>query len=254
MKKIAVIFIKKNTSAKGRDMVEISKVSGINMLAEISTSVGLSSYLSKNNVDIALMEDNLPDEEQCEVIEILKELPVSLIYVTSNKENLLKAFEAGSLYCIVKPLTYQKLLKALQVWRYQKEKFENVPARVGEYMSEFLNHKTTYPKRVYLNMVGKTAVIQLDQLLYITSVDNYSQLVLADGVTYSSSRNIKKYSDYLNSHPDFIKAHKSHMINKKYVAQIHREKNNKVYLEMADGAILEVAQNRKEEILRAILN
>lgn len=254
MRKVEVIYIRKEPKGKNREIVEITAAAGVNLVSVTNNAAELITLLNDRKIDIVFMDDKIPEEEQQHIVDLLKEQPVSLIYIVSNQEKVLKAFEACSVYCIVRPVTRAKISKAIHVWKLQKEKFENVPARVGEYMNDLLYLKSTYPKRVYLNMVGKTAVIQLDQLLYITSVENYSQLVLADGVTYSSSRNIKKYSDYLSDHPDFIKAHKSHLINKKFVSQIHREKNNKVFLEMSDGTILEVAQNRKEEILRAILN
>ena len=63
------------------------------------------------------------------------------------------------------------------------------------------------------------------------------------------SRTLKDYEDILAEH-DFIRAHKSHLVNKKFVK--HFDKEGLLWL--TDGSHIVVSRRKKEEVLKELSN
>jgi two-component system LytT family response regulator len=61
------------------------------------------------------------------------------------------------------------------------------------------------------------------------------------------SKTMKEYEDILNEH-DFLRVHKSHLVNKKYVKHLDREG----LLWLTDGSHIVVSRRKKEEVLKGL--
>ncbi len=252
MKLIRIIHVDSVAKARKTFVREVAFCNGVHFLGGFAEVSEVVSFLRANDVHLVFLDDKMKEPELGYLTSVIRDLPVNLVVLSSHNKGVLAAFEASALYCILKPVTKDKIMRAIDVWKHQKEKFTFTPHRFEEHLYEYMSQKNTFPKRLYLNTVGKTTVLQLEHLIYITSRDNYSQFMLADGAIHSSSRNIKNFADILKEHPDFIRIHKSHVINKRFVTHLIKEKNNKVFVEMIDGMRLEISPNRKEEILNEI--
>lgn len=101
-------------------------------------------------------------------------------------------------------------------------------------------------------MIGKIEIVQIQNLLYMSSVSNYTEFYMKDGSVLIASKSMKEFQTQLNQHPDFIKVHRSHIVNKNYVKQIIKERHRSFVI-MDNKEKLEVAQQKKEEILINIL-
>lgn len=111
---------------------------------------------------------------------------------------------------------------------------------------------STQLKRLFINMIGKIVVVQLEDLLYMEASSNYTEFTLKDGISFKASKSLKTFSDQIESHPDFIRIHRAFVINKKYLKHIIRE-NNKTCVVMFDNKELEISPSKKEEILNNLL-
>jgi two-component system LytT family response regulator len=60
---------------------------------------------------------------------------------------------------------------------------------------------------------------------------------------------MKEYEDILNEH-DFIRVHKSHLVNKKFVKHLDKEG----LLWLTDGSNIVVSRRKKEEVLKELSN
>jgi two-component system LytT family response regulator len=107
-------------------------------------------------------------------------------------------------------------------------------------------------KRLFINMIGKIEVIQINDLIYLQACSNYTELILKNGTVFKASKSLKTYFDQIESHPDFIKIHRSYVINKTYLKQIIRE-NNKTSVVMIDNKELEISPIKKDEILNKLI-
>ncbi|MFT3827777.1 MAG: LytTR family DNA-binding domain-containing protein [Chitinophagaceae bacterium] len=108
-----------------------------------------------------------------------------------------------------------------------------------------------YPKRLLVTTHGQITVINMEQIVYLKSCSNYTIIKMADGNKYTSSKHLKIYDMAISSHPDFLRVHRSAIVNKNYVKAIVRKGHKNIIL-MPDDSQVEISSKRKEAILEAL--
>jgi two-component system LytT family response regulator len=105
--------------------------------------------------------------------------------------------------------------------------------------------ETKYPKIALQGTDGLLFVRQHD-ILYAIADGNYTQVYLSDKRQARVLRKLKEVGQLL---PDenFIRIHRSHLINLEHVVQFNAEESNMVT--MSDGEMLPVARNRKNSFI-----
>lgn len=90
--------------------------------------------------------------------------------------------------------------------------------------------------------------------MYLVGAGNYTKFTMLNGEIHTSSKNLKVYDDAIAYHPDFIRIHRSYLVNKKYVKQILKTNNQQWFVEMNNGEKLELSKGRIDEILEQLQN
>jgi two-component system LytT family response regulator len=79
------------------------------------------------------------------------------------------------------------------------------------------------------------------------SVGNYTRFFLEDGTQYLISKTLGEYDQLLTAH-QFIRTHKSHLVNKKFIAFIDHDG----FAILKNKTRVEVSRRRKEEVMQAL--
>lgn len=66
--------------------------------------------------------------------------------------------------------------------------------------------------------------------------------------------NLKVYTDAITYHPDFVRIHRSFLVNKNFVKQIHKTINQQWFVQMTNNEKLELSKGRIDEILEQLQN
>ena len=117
---------------------------------------------------------------------------------------------------------------------------------LANYMTE-----GSFPKRIFVSMVGEIKVINLAQVIYFGASGPYTKIYLLSGEVVTSSESIKNYSESLEKHPEFVRIHRSYLINKQSISSIIRKPGN-ISVKMLNGDSLAIAQQRRTEIFQQI--
>lgn len=100
-------------------------------------------------------------------------------------------------------------------------------------------------KRLLVSTKDRIHIINLSDVVYLTSKSNYTHFVISNGETIISSKTIKVYDDYVMDHPDFMRIHKSYIINRNYAKALH-QKQRTLFVTMSNDHVLTVADALKE--------
>lgn len=106
-------------------------------------------------------------------------------------------------------------------------------------------------KRLLVTIKQVTHVLSLAEVEYLQSASNYTHIFLASGNVYKSSRNIMRYEEILRDHPDFVRIHRSYIINKQYVETISR-REGKIWLVLKGGSQMTISKARTRQLLRQL--
>lgn len=217
-----------------------------------TSTVHCLQIIDEKKPDVLLLDIEMPEENGLSFALKLKKTSTQVVFLTAHTGYALRAFEACAMHYILKPATTEAFEEIL--FRYTKTNNKNLTVqqeKVTELLSNYFN-KESYPKRIFINNLYKTTVLDLENVIYLTSSGSYTTFVTIDGAKHTASKLLKLYAEALENHPDFLRIHRGHIINKKFVKAILRNKH-KTTVQMGDDEELEISPNKKDAIYKELL-
>jgi two-component system LytT family response regulator len=89
-------------------------------------------------------------------------------------------------------------------------------------------------------------LIQTDAIVRIEAISNYSKLFFANGKTLVVAKVLRWFEERLPG-MQFIRVHRTHIINRVYLRAYYHEKNG--HLQLINGESIEVARRKKTIVL-----
>jgi two-component system LytT family response regulator len=119
---------------------------------------------------------------------------------------------------------------------------------------KFLLNKIKNPeadiKKIVLSTIEGIHVVDINNIIRCESDDCYTKFFLKNGKMIMVSKTLKETEELLGEH-NFMRPHKSHLINLKYVKSFLRPDGGCIL--MIDGSSVPVSRRKREEIIE-ILN
>ncbi len=157
-------------------------------------------FLNENTIDFMFLDINMPKLKGLDFLKTLTNPPKTII-TTAYKEHALEGFELNVIDYILKPFSFDRLVKAVnKISNSQTEK---------TIIKEVSNSNNT-SNRFFVKGDKKHHQIDLNTLLYIEAYGNYTKLYLKDGMIVSHEK-ISHYETILDT-SNFLRIHKSFII------------------------------------------
>jgi two-component system LytT family response regulator len=228
----------------------LSECPFVDLHATFSNPTDAFAYIEHHPIDIAFLDIMMGEESGISFAARLRDFPLLVVFVTSHLEFATEAFEVCAVDYIVKPVTLGAVEKALGHLRHRMVIANAVVRRSQlEDLTQRYNSPEEPLRRIYVYHKGETRVIQLADVMYITTNDRLTNIYVRQGEVYSSGKNIKIYDTLTAHNSDFIRIHRSSIVNKNFVDKIISVSKDNVYqLGMTNGEILEVSRLKREEV------
>jgi two-component system LytT family response regulator len=118
-------------------------------------------------------------------------------------------------------------------------------------IKELLHNKGRKAERIIIPTAEGMEIVPIKSILYCQADRNYTHLVLQHEKKIVSSKTLKYYEELLEGQ-DFFRVHNSFLVNLTHVRKFYKSQEG--VLEMINGYKIDVARNRKAELLQAISN
>lgn len=169
-----------------------------------------------------------------------------VIFITAFSEYALKAIQVSASHYLLKPISIDELIAAV-------EAVEKTFTRKREFLhSQILVENIKLENRQLHKIVLPTLegfeVISINQIVHCTAEDNFTNFTLNQGKKMMICKNLKHYENLLADF-DFIRIHKSHLVNKHFVQRYRKGKGGMVT--MSNGDEISVSSSRKKEFLES---
>lgn len=172
---------------------------------------------------------------------------VEIIFISTEREFAVNAFEVSALDFILKPLKEDKVVKAVN------KAIEKIDLHI--YLNNSAiekNNSIEYKQKIDFIGVSSQAkinIIKTDNIVYFASDGKYTTFHLLDGKKIVSSKNIGFYEKSLDDF-FFQRIHNSHIINIKYLTSISR--NNGLICELIDEIYLPISKKRQRNFVEVL--
>ncbi len=207
MKEIKAIIVDDERPARKELIFLLKDIPEIIIQADVDNIRDAITIISSEKPDLVFLDIQLAGENG---FDLLKKIPVTfkVIFVTAFNEYAIKAFEVNATDYLLKPVDPIRLEIAL------KRILDDTPQN-NETAKRF-----EYDDSIYVKQNNCTArFIEINTIIAITSVGNYSKIETLDGNTYIILKTLKQWESEL---PEsyFIRIHRSTIVNLKFINKI----------------------------------
>lgn len=208
-----------------------------------SVQSGLEA-IKNHQPDVVFLDIEMPYGNAFDLLESLDEIDFEIIFVTAYRDYAIKALNLSAAYYILKPIDIDELIAAVEKITLRKKQGEDI-FHTKILMDNIKNNNIQHKKIVLPQMDG-FEVVNVNEILRAEANDNYTKFYLSNGKTYLISKTLKYFDDLLAEF-DFIRIHKSHLVNLQYITKYVKGKGGQV--KMSDGSLVDVSTTRKKALL-----
>lgn len=184
------------------------KTPELHLVGAFESALTAMKVLRENPVDLLFLDIQMPELSGLEFAKILPK-DTKVIFTTAFDRYAIEGYKVNAIDYLLKPISYETFIKSVNkaVEIFVKENRQRVMAQ-----DRFLYVKSEY----------KLMQIKLDDILYVEGVKDYIKIYLADDrKPIMSLMNMKKIDDYL-PRPQFMRVHRSYIVNMQRVTMIDR--------------------------------
>jgi len=202
--KIKCLVIDDEPPAREILIRHIARVEALTLVGSCSNAVEAFSFLNEHEVDLLFLDIQMPQLLGTNFIRTLKN-PPNVIFTTAYRNYAVEGFELDAVDYILKPISFERFLKAVNKVLQMNLGIEETPIAKKEDSSEPNN------SFLYFRTNRKMVKVFFSDILFIESLKDYIKIV-----TISKSI-VTKYvlstlEDMLPTH-EFLRIHKSYIVN-----------------------------------------
>ena len=207
--------------------------------------------ITQHEPDVVFLDIEMPDGLGFDVLQQVQFLNFQVIFVTAHHDYAITAIRFGALDYLLKPIDPEDLQLAMRrassTLLQERISREQIQILI-ETLQRFENRQL--PSRIAISTSNGILYHPVEQVMRLEAQQNYTAFSIRDRATpILASVNIGEYVEPFERYREFMKVHRSHIINLHYVERYHRGEG---YVEMQGGAQVNVSRPYREELLRRL--
>jgi len=233
--KLRAIIVDDEPLARSEMRYLLDRVGKVEVLGEASTAAEAYKLMDAICYDIAFIDINMPGMSGLELTEKMKSLSCqpAVIFTTAYSQFAVKAFELDVVDYLVKPVSEERLLTAVEKVRKRLKSWrEKTAAPVAQI------------DRIPLNKNGKTFLLCPAEIYYIESHGEFT-IIHSEKGKFMSSVRLKDFEARLQKH-SFFRAHRSYIVNLDHVVEMVALYGGLYSLKLKDPNHSEVPVSRRQ--------
>jgi two-component system, LytTR family, response regulator LytT len=184
----------------------VDNTEGLTVIDVLTDGIQASNYIRKHEgeIDLIFLDIELPGMNGMELLESNKNLP-PVILVTSKEKYAAAAFNFKVVHYLVKPVEYSKFLSA-----------------IDRVMQTSTQAEKDLNEAIFIKENGVLSKIMRNEILYIEALGDYVKIHLK-GKVHTINSTMKNFEDKLKQHRQFIRVHRSYLINLDFLENFDNE-------------------------------
>lgn len=195
---------------------------------------------------LVFLDIQMPHLNGFELLEKIPNKNFKIIFTTAYNEYAIQAIRYSAFDYLLKPVDMEELQAAVHRFIEGHEDYRQQYDLLKNIMH---NMSAPSPEDFRLALPTKEGVhfLQPHEIIRCEALGNYTKFMVTSGKSFLISRTLGEY-DTLLSPQNFIRTHKSHLVNKKFISFIDHDG----FAVLKDNTKVEVSRRRKEEVMDAM--
>lgn len=194
--------------------------------------------------DVIFLDIQMPDGSGFKLLEEVGDINFDIIFTTAYDQFAIKAIKYSALDYLLKPINPEDLIGSVEKLT---QKLKRGKDNTGvEFLLDSIRSPEAAIRKIVLSEADGLHIIEIDNIIRCESDSCYTKFFLTDKKEIIVSKTLKEYDEMLSEF-NFIRPHKSHLINLKYIKNIL--KLDGLIIEMTDGSQVPVSRRKRDQIL-----
>lgn len=201
----------------------------INIVDEAVNGEEGIAKIEKHRPDLIFLDIEMPLLNGFELLRKLSFMP-KVIFTTAFEEHAVKAFEENSIDYLLKPVSQERLDKALQKLKRLDAEFLLSQQQLNAVINSFASKKEI--KSLPVKIGDKILLIKPEQISWLEAKDKYVYIVTDDNTEYLTDFTLTSLEEKLP--PPFLRVHRAYIINCDKIKEVHRGDSSTFTITMKD--------------------
>lgn len=189
-----------------RDVIRryVEKVPTLQLVGEFGNAIDASVFLLEQPVDLVFLDIRMPQLTGTDFVRSLRNAP-KIIFTTAHKEYAHEGFELDVIDYLLKPIRFDRFLRAVNKALPQKQQELKKPSLPA------LENTKQAASFIYLRVDRKMIKVLLDDILYIESDKDYVKVYTESG--HIITRQTIASVEAMLSESQFLRVHRSYIVS-----------------------------------------
>ena len=205
--------------------------------------------IQKKNPDVVFLDIQMPDGSGFKLLEKIENIQFDVIFTTAYDQFAIKAIRYSALDYLLKPIFPDDLVNAVN--KAEKNKQIQKSNDNIKVLLENINRPPAEAPKIILSTSEKINVVKVDEIIRCESDNYYTMFYFTNGNKLLVSKTLKEQEELLSEY-NFIRPHKSHLINVKYIKGYLKTDGGRILME--NGSKIPVSRRKKEYIMDILNN
>lgn len=214
----------------------VEKLENFEIVAECSNAMKALNLLREMQVDLVFMDIQMPQITGIEFLKTLKH-PPKVIITTAYREYALESFELDVVDYLLKPITFERFLKAVNKYYQMNQDDVKVIANKS-------SEKSSEESFIYVKENKKVVKVYLSEIKYIEGLSEYIQ-IFTDKRKIITKTSMAQMEEKL-ANENFLRIHKSFIVS---ISKIEAFTANTIEIQ---GKELPIGRSFKNAVLGAL--
>lgn len=231
-----ILYIDKQKIRQKQFEQEAAKIHEIQSIRMFDTIAAARRYCTQEPVDLVFVALQATDSDQIGFIRELQNLQIPFAFAGTEAQYSKKIFRSGALHYLLIPVDAHNIRICLE--------------RIRE-TAQSRTEPLSIPRRILVKSGPKFIVLELSEILSLSGAGSYTDIRTLNGDHYVSAQTLGKYALKLRHHRDFLRIHRSHIVNLCHVKTVVL-KGHQYYVQLTDNTERPVSAGMKDRIFSAL--
>jgi two-component system LytT family response regulator len=211
----------------------------INLVDKCSNVLDAVESIKLNQPNVVFLDIEMPNYAGFEIVKFFESVQFEIIFVTAYDKYAIRAFEIAAIDYLLKPIDIERLkesvskVKNVVDFKIQSEKLA--------LLSNTLETKEI--KNISINEKGIQQIISINSIIAIEAQESYC-FIHTESKKYMVSKNLKSFEIMLDSLTNFVRVHKSWIINLNHMVNYSK---SDLVINLTNGIVAKLSKYKKAE-------
>jgi two-component system, LytTR family, response regulator len=183
----------------------VQKIPYLHLIDKFDNPIDAYEILQKENIDLIFLDIEMPNLTGIDFLKTLSK-PPKVIIISANKEYAIEGFELNVLDYVIKPITFERFLKAIN--KFPEDKQPEIPHTEE---TEAAIVETVKDDFLFVKENKKMVKVYLNNILYLESIKDYVK-IFTTRKSVITKQQLSFFEDKLQPY-EFLRVHRSLLVS-----------------------------------------